>query len=1147
MSKRNSTQMAEFGNSQIYEDLASLVNTANLPASQRKNLSNLSLHEHLPNKEAARVKLEAHQSLQDVSQQTKKRKTDNASGNMMTQYDTVPSESVNPESVSQTAEAGFIKKVVLKNFMCHENFYMDLGPGLNFIVGNNGSGKSAILTAISICLGAKATTTNRGNSLKDLIKTGRNQSKIQVILNNEGMNAFEPETYGNEIIIERIIKKDGLTQYKIRSENMKEISGKKKTLDNIVDYFSIPVTNPMCFLSQDAARSFLTASTPADKYSHFMKGTLIEETSENHHEIIKKIDSIRNTLQLHQAHVRSLLNDHNAAKSLYQSMRSNVSLLEKKRNLQGKMIWLNVEANERVKGKLTERIQLYEKQIKNCETTIETNNNAICEINEQSVQFENELIDIQTELNKKVVTSKNWEAEVKEKVNQGKIEQGNVETAQEDLNNSRALLDKTNKVYQQKRLQSEKASDENQNKQRAQIEKLAHQIEEVELEHSALASEISSWEEKKASYTEQFSRAKYSLTQSIEKNKSELRQISSSDNDIHNSFHPKMKQALQLIKQYVELGNFKSAPIGPLGLYVTIKEDFAKDWSSAIQNSLNKTLRSFVVSSVDDENKLKSILAKFRIEAQIINRRMKTFDYSMDCPRMKYPTIADALTFDNREVECTFVDLNSIHTVGLIADRHVARKVLKSGVRNLRMVLSIKTQNSIFRSSAYGSNFSVDTINNISPVVTMKTVAQQDYGAYYRSAIQEEEAQLNELKQKHNDQLREATAELKRLLGQKNNLFNKKRYWIDEKTNIELELKKVVDAADLEMLQQQIETQQETISLNERVIEELKFKLAEILDEISPVEKSYIAAKEEQQLVANAYNEKKRLLNKNSVEVSNQQDAIVREQRNITKLKNRIDQYETELETMENGIGKVLEAAEAHCPREVADALDVGASKEEVEEELHRVERQIKVSEKNLGMSHEEGRELYIQTKEKFDIARKRVHELEEGVDYLATSVQSRLDALSIAQKATCLNADVDFKRSLRFRDFSGSLDFDNEKKALRVFVQTRNDVTARDVDTLSGGEKSYSQISLLLATWKPMKSRVIALDEFDVFMDQVNRTIGTRLIMFKLSSNLRMQTIIITPQDISKIANLEEQKNVQIMRMTDPERQNNSAFHNRS
>lgn len=37
---------------------------------------------------------------------------------------------------------------------------------------SNGSGKSAVLTAITICLGGKATATNRGQSLKSFIKEG---------------------------------------------------------------------------------------------------------------------------------------------------------------------------------------------------------------------------------------------------------------------------------------------------------------------------------------------------------------------------------------------------------------------------------------------------------------------------------------------------------------------------------------------------------------------------------------------------------------------------------------------------------------------------------------------------------------------------------------------------------------------------------------------------------------------------------------------------------------------------------------------------------------------------------------------------------------------------------------------------------------
>ena len=103
--------------------------------------------------------------------------------------------------------------------MCHDSFELKLGPQLNFIIGRNGSGKSAILTGISVGLGAKATDTNRGSTIRDLIKMGiySNHSGSQ----NEGSDAYKPDVFGKKIIIERKLQRSGSNTYSIKMKQGK--------------------------------------------------------------------------------------------------------------------------------------------------------------------------------------------------------------------------------------------------------------------------------------------------------------------------------------------------------------------------------------------------------------------------------------------------------------------------------------------------------------------------------------------------------------------------------------------------------------------------------------------------------------------------------------------------------------------------------------------------------------------------------------------------------------------------------------------------------------------------------------------------------------------------------------------------------------
>ncbi|WYZ36373.1 hypothetical protein EsH8_XIII_000025 [Colletotrichum jinshuiense] len=62
---------------------------------------------------------------------------------------------------NHAAENGIIESVECIKFMGHERRYVELCPLINFIVGKNGSGKSAVLAALTLCLGGKASLTPR--------------------------------------------------------------------------------------------------------------------------------------------------------------------------------------------------------------------------------------------------------------------------------------------------------------------------------------------------------------------------------------------------------------------------------------------------------------------------------------------------------------------------------------------------------------------------------------------------------------------------------------------------------------------------------------------------------------------------------------------------------------------------------------------------------------------------------------------------------------------------------------------------------------------------------------------------------------------------------------------------------------------------
>lgn len=248
-------------------------------------------------------------------------------------------------------EAGVIREIYVENFMCHKKLRVKLCRNVNFIHGQNGSGKSAILAAIQICLGAGARRTHRARNLKDLVRKDSNCSsaKVQVTLLNRGDDAYQHDDYGDTITVERTIAmRGGYNGYKLYNDDMEEISRNKKDLDEMLDKLNIQVENPCAILDQEDAKKFLTGKAE-DKYAFFMKATELERLDRKYAATLDTVRDLDNqSTRLNNA-LQTYIDQASDAKKRYKDFQKIEELENKKESCEELYAWsLYNEAQEKL-------------------------------------------------------------------------------------------------------------------------------------------------------------------------------------------------------------------------------------------------------------------------------------------------------------------------------------------------------------------------------------------------------------------------------------------------------------------------------------------------------------------------------------------------------------------------------------------------------------------------------------------------------------------------------------------------------------------------------------------------------------------------------------------------------------------------------
>ncbi|KAL7312253.1 Structural maintenance of chromosomes protein 6, variant 2 [Mucor circinelloides] len=1026
-------------------------------------------------------------------------------------------------------EAGTISRVECVNFMCHKFLQIDLGPKINFIIGHNGSGKSAILTAITVALGANASATNRGKTVSSFIKEGTSAAIVTIHLTNNGPNAYRPDIYPERIIVERRINKEGGSPYKIKNKSGRVISTKKEDLVAILDHLNLLVNNPLTMLTQDMARKFLSDSSAEDKYKLFMHGTQLTQLQDDFTIIRESLETAHKTLKRKREGLSSLQVKAAEAQRKYEDMQAAKEVENKIDELNNELVWSQIirkekerDSNENQMNNLQHELDNIREANDHFKQQVHAADARILAINEEWEKFRNEMNPDEEEKNQ--LMEQKAETEIQISTYRNDLHEINSQikvTRAAKQSHERRLKEETDKLEASSRIKRNEIIQEIEKLEEKMADKVT-KAKNFEQERQELQSQITKMDEGKRNLEREITQHRH---QREEADKFK-RDLESQRGDRMMAYGVRMPQVLEAIRR--ETRWEKRKPVGPFGATLELlKPEFA----NVLEGVLNTALNAFVVETFRDRDTLVQILIQNQLKnIPVFVSDYDIFDYSSGEPDPQYLTALRALKFNDEWVKRQLITNNKIEKMLLMTDRKAADDLMYNNTpRNIQLC---------FTDGGY----------KVGGKQGMKTESVDPYRGAPRFqkdiakaiSYQENKAQeaLN-LENEKKDAYRRLVRDIKELERQRN-----------ECTSSLQSLKREI--AGLEStIGQKKETLKEEDSIDLNIfhddIKECEEKIKRYVGQFQVITNSSNQAKEKLQEIkkrmevimtreANRQSESEVFRAKVS-KIEQQKSLVVAR---LEELNIKAQSFKLRLEKSKNlwlESSRMVENWIAQSAEDYPDRIETNRSPSEIEKDIKRLEGIAQETEDLVGMSLATAQAEVFTALKEYEEAKKVIEGLQKIQKCVSKMLHERVEKWEAFRQYISLAAKSYFGYYLHLRGDDGSLRFSHQTKRLEIRVSTGDQYSKgsrqKDSRSLSGGEKSFSQISLLLSLWQSISSPLICLDEFDVFMDAVNRKQTMSMIMNAACDNTS-QYILITPQDAS---NMEPGPYITVHRMADPDR----------
>ncbi len=623
-----------------------------------------------------------------------------------------------------------------------------------------------------------------------------------------------------------------------------------------------------------------------------------------------------------------------------------------------------------------------------------------------------------------------------------------------------------------------------------------------------------------------------------------LDQIRRSKTDRILAYGENMPRLLSEIER--STNQFHRPPLGPIGLFVQLED---KKWSLPIESLIGKELEGFIVMDQHDHDLLRSMMRRFNINNSpiAIIKSDAPIDFKTGEPDSKFLTALRSLEISNKLVLKFFVIQTGIERAVFLPDRSSAKAVLRN--RETNVDSSFTPHERVFVNGASHSSNVLFSTGKIGLICNDENRVKE-----LEAAVRSFECQM-----------KGSQSELDNLENKIKSLHIAGQKLEESKTQIMIKLK--ASKRQLQILENERDMQSSN-GLNELERDKRSSQLA-----LDTFQTQFVALSEQER---NLNEQIERIESeietnlKDQEEIRFQADQVMDNMNNTASFRRNVDK---ELSLLENSLKyteseiSVLTTGQERLRGELSsmihevlcagfERVKVMRSRSELDRELLRLNALLDELVRNKPDPESLLQEI---TQLKDSLAHSKRHV--EGEDYLlmkmAQSIKMRERIWNHWRHEIIKLSNMEFILMLQARGFEGKLDYNTADQLLNIRVKPQgqvisdriqkqisnsetylnedeNSISERDIRQLSGGEKSYSTACFLFALWTTMTSPIRALDEFDVFMDQVNRDFVIRELI-KNARTSQVQFILITPNSIWN--SVKYNSDVRIIRLDPPER----------